>query len=367
MTTDTLNKVQDTETLGNDTRKAELLSKQVEHIDITSFDARPIIDAMGKMSFTSRDTARAADLYNQMLSDPDCSVILVIAGSTAAGGCRDLYTQLVKSNMVDAIVATGATIVDMDFFEALGHKHYQALEIPDDDTLRSLYIDRIYDTYIDEEQLQDCDHTIGKIADSLEPRAYSSRAFIREMGKWLSEGNGKKDNSLVKLAYAHDVPIFCPAFVDSSAGVGLVKHQVDAMKRGGHYMVLDAIADFRELTDIKIKAGTTGLLMIGGGVPKNFTQDTVVCAEILGHDDVEVHKYAVQITVADVRDGACSSSTLQEAASWGKVSTAMEQMVFAEATSVLPLLASDAYHRGAWKTREKRRFAKLYDYTRPTG
>ena len=98
-------------------------------------------------------------------------------------------------------------------------------------------------------------------------------------------------------------------------------------------MVLDAIADFRELTDIKIKAGTTGLLMIGGGVPKNFTQDTVVCAEILGHDDVEVHKYAVQITVADVRDGACSSSTLQEAASWGKVSTAMEQMVFAEATS----------------------------------
>jgi hypothetical protein len=139
------------------------------------------------------------------------------------------------------------------------------------------------------------------------------------MGKWLSEGNAKKEGSLVQLAYEHDVPIFCPAFVDSSAGFGLVKHQVDAMKRGGHYMVLDAIADFRELTDIKIKAGTTGLLMIGGGVPKNFTQDTVVCAEILGHEDVEVHKYAVQITVADVRDGACSSSTLQEACSWGKV------------------------------------------------
>jgi deoxyhypusine synthase len=101
--------------------------------------------------------------------------------------------------------------------------------------------------------------------------------------------------------------------------------------------------------------------MIGGGVPKNFAQDTVVCAEILGHEDVEVHKYAVQITVADVRDGACSSSTLQEAASWGKVSTAMEQMVFAEATSVLPLLASDAWHRGAWRNRDKRRFAKLFD------
>jgi deoxyhypusine synthase len=360
MTTDTLNKVKD-EALVNDTRKAELLSSTVEHIDITSFDARPIVEAMGKMSFTSRDLARAANIYNQMLADPDCSVILVVAGSTSAGGCMDLYADLVRHNMVDAIVATGATIVDMDFFEALGHKHYQALEIPDDDTLRSLYIDRIYDTYIDEQQLQDCDYTIGQIADSLEPRPYSSREFIKEMGKWLSEGNGKKDNSLVKLTYEHDVPIFCPAFTDSSAGFGLVKHQVDAMKRGGHYMTMDSIADFRELTDIKIKAGTTGLLMIGGGVPKNFAQDTVVCAEILGHDDVEVHKYAVQITVADVRDGACSSSTLQEAASWGKVSTALEQMVFAEATSVLPLLASDAYHRGHWQTRAKRRFATLFE------
>jgi len=339
-------------------RKAELLGTPVRHIDITSFDARPIIDQMAGMSFTSRDLARATGIYNQMLADKDCAIFLVIAGSTSAGGCMDLYAELLRSNMIDGIVATGATIVDMDFFEGLGHKHYQALEIPDDNVLRSLYIDRIYDTYIDEEQLQDCDTTIGEIANSLEPKAYSSRAFIREMGKYLAR-HGKKDNSLVKLAYEHDVPIFCPAFVDSSAGFGLVKHQVERMKAGQPYMVLDAIADFRELTDIKIKAGVTGLLMIGGGVPKNFIQDTVVCAEILGHE-VDVHKYAVQITVADTRDGACSSSTLKEAASWGKVSTALEQMVFAEAGSVMPLLASDAYHRGHWRDRPKRAFGKMF-------
>ncbi|MGZ3171490.1 MAG: 1,9-bis(guanidino)-5-aza-nonane synthase [Croceibacterium sp.] len=344
----------------NDTRKAELLSTTVEHIDIRKFDARPLIDAMGKMSFTSRDLARATRIYNQMLEDQDCTIFLVIAGSTSAAGCMDLYAELVRSNMVDCIVATGATIVDMDFFEGLGHKHYQALEIPDDDTLRSLYIDRIYDTYIDEEQLQDCDFTINKIANELEPKAYSSRAFIREMGKFLVE-HGKKDNSLVKLAYEHDVPIFCPAFVDSSAGFGLVKHQVDRMKEGKPYLMIDAVADFRELTDIKVKSGDSGLLMVGGGVPKNFIQDTVVCAEILGHENVAVHKYAVQITVADVRDGACSSSTLQEAASWGKVNTGIEQMVFAEAGSVMPLLASDAYHREAWKTRTPRRWAKLFE------
>ena len=357
--TDTLTKTAAANAPINDTRKAELLSKTVKHIDITSFDARPIVDAMSDMSFTSRDLGRATKIYNQMLGDKDCTVVLVIAGSTSAGGCMDLYAELVRNKMVDVVVATGASIVDMDFFEGLGHKHYQALEIPDDDTLRSLYIDRIYDTYIDEEQLQDCDHTILKIADSLEAKPYSSRAFIREMGKYLAE-HGKKDNSLVKLAYEHDVPIFCPAFVDSSAGFGLVKHQVDRAKAGQPYMVLDAIADFRELTEIKIQAGTTGLLMIGGGVPKNFIQDTVVCAEILGHEDVEVHKYAVQITVADVRDGACSSSTLQEAASWGKVNTGIEQMVFAEAGSVMPLLASDAYHRGLWKDRPERRWAKLF-------
>ena len=123
----------------NAQRKAELLSKTVEHIDIKSFDARPIIDAMGKMSFTSRDLARATGIYNQMLEDPNCSIFLVIAGSTSAGGCMDLYAELVRNNMVDGVVATGATIVDMDFFEGLGHKHYQALEVPDDDTLRSLY------------------------------------------------------------------------------------------------------------------------------------------------------------------------------------------------------------------------------------
>jgi deoxyhypusine synthase len=338
--------------------KAELLGKTVEHIDITSFDARPIIDGMSHMSFTSRDLARAASIYNQMLADKDCSVILTLAGSTSAGGCMKLYADLIRYNMVDAIVATGASIVDMDFFEALGFKHYHGSASGQDDKyLRDLYIDRIYDTYIDEEELQACDHTILEIANSLEPRAYSSREFIREMGKWLAAGNAKKKDSLVQLAYEHNVPIFCPAFVDSSAGFGLVKHQVDNPKK---HMVLDAIADFRELTDIKIKAGDTGLLMVGGGVPKNFTQDTVVCAEILGHEDVAMHKYAIQVTIADVRDGACSSSTLKEACSWGKVDTALEQMVFAEAGSVMPLLASDAYHRGHWKNRTKREFAKMF-------
>ena len=336
--------------------KSELLSREIEHIDIASFDARPIIDAMAKMSFTSRDLAAATGIFNAMLKDETCSILLTVAGSTSAGGCMNLYADLIRYNMVDAVVATGAAIVDMDFFEALGFKHYRGTPFADDRMLRELYIDRIYDTFIDEEDLQVCDRTICQIANGLEPKPYSSREFIREMGRWLAQGNAKKKDSLVELAYRHDVPIFCPAFTDSSAGFGLVKHQVDNPDR---HLTIDSIRDFRELTAIKIEAGTTGLLMIGGGVPKNFAQDTVVCAEVLGQE-VEMHKYAIQITVADVRDGACSSSTLKEACSWGKVDTAHEQMVYAEATSVLPLLASDAYHRGFWRDRKRRAYAKLF-------
>jgi deoxyhypusine synthase len=336
--------------------KKDLLKRQVKHIDITSFDARPIIDQMDHMSFTSRDLARATELFNMMLKDSSCSNILTLAGSTSAGGCMKVYADMIKYNMVDAIVATGASIVDMDFFEALGFKHYQGTPFIDDQFLRKNYIDRIYDTYIDEKDLQNCDNVIYKIANSLEARPYSSREFIWEMGKYLKK-NAKKKESLIELAYDHNVPIFCPAFTDSSAGFGLVLHQVKNPKK---HMTMDSIADFKELTDIKIKAGTTGLLMIGGGVPKNFVQDTVVCAEILGKE-VDMHKYAVQVTVADSRDGACSSSTLKEACSWGKVDTTYEQMVFAEATSVIPLLASDAYHRGFWKKRKRRNFAKLFN------
>lgn len=341
---------------GKQQRKAELLSKPVEHIDITAFDARPIIEQMADMSFTARDLASATQIYHQMLSDPDCTIILTLAGSTSAGGLMQLYADLVRNNMVDAIVATGAAIVDMDFFEALGFRHYQGSQSEDDQELRSLGIDRIYDTYIDEDQLQICDRTIAGIASGLEPRPYSSREFIAEMGRWLKSRTKKRD-SLVELAFNHNVPVFCPAFTDSSAGFGLALHQHRSRK---DHITLDSIADFRELTEIKIRSKTSGLLMIGGGVPKNFAQDTVVCAEIIGKS-VDMHRYAIQITVADVRDGACSSSTLREACSWGKVDPAFEQMVYAEATSVLPLLASDAYHRGAWKERPRRNWARIFD------
>ncbi len=335
--------------------KKDLLKDVIEHIDIKSFDSAPIINAMRNMSFTSRDIATAADIYTRMLQEKDCTVFLTLAGSTSAGGCMQVYVDMIKNNMIDVIVATGASIVDMDFFEALGFKHYKGSAYADDKKLRSLYIDRIYDTYIDEEELQQCDNTIYHIANSLEKRPYSSREFIYEMGKWLVNNSVKKD-SLIQTAYEKKVPIFCPAFSDSSAGFGLVKHQWENPEK---HISIDSVKDFRELTMIKINAPVTGLFMIGGGVPKNFAQDTVICAETLGYE-VPMHKYAIQITVADVRDGACSSSTLREASSWGKVDTLYEQMVYAEATTVVPLIGSYLYHKGDWKNRKEKKWTDIF-------
>jgi len=337
--------------------KKKLLSEKIEHINITKHDSRELMKAMSKMSFSARDLARASEIYDMMLRDKESAVILSLAGSTGAAGCLEIYAEMIRSNMVDAIVATGASIIDMDFLEALGYKHYKGDAKEDDAKLRRLYIDRIYDTYIDEVELQECDLTIKDIADGLEKRPYSSQEFIWEMGKWMAEHpkKVKKQDSIIELAYKHNVPIFCPAFSDCSAGFGLVAHQAE---NPNEKLTIDSVKDFHDLTKIKLASGNTGVLYVGGGVPKNFTNDIVICAEILG-TEVPMHKYTVQLTVADERDGALSGSTLKEAHSWGKVGLTYEQMVFSEATLSLPLLASYAYHSGGWKRRKRRNYVKL--------
>ncbi|HEY5381619.1 MAG TPA: deoxyhypusine synthase [Acidobacteriaceae bacterium] len=346
--------------------KKELLNKQIQHIDISQHNVVPLVDAMALMAYSSRDLARAGDIYDMMLRDTECGVILCLAGSLISAGLQKVVVDLVRNNMVDAIVSTGANIVDQDFFEALGFRHYVAGDEykygAGDAELRELMIDRIYDTFIDEEELRICDETTEKIINGLKPGAYSSRELIREMGRYLKE-NGRtpaegNNDSIVLACYEKDVPIFCPAFSDCSFGFGIVAHQ--HARQGKPHVSIDSGKDFYELTQIKIQNPTTGLLMIGGGVPKNFAQDIVVAADVLGAE-ASMHKYAIQITVADVRDGALSGSTLKEASSWGKVDLTYEQMVYAEATIAFPLIAGYAFHKKAAAARKGKAFAQKLD------
>ena len=337
--------------------KKDYLKDVIKHIDIKQHNVVPLVDAMKDMAFSARDLNRAAQIYNMMIKDKECGIILTLAGSLFSAGLKKVVYDLVMNKMVDAIVSTGAIIVDQDFFEALGFKHYKGSKFVDDNEMRELMIDRIYDTYIDEEELRICDDTTAKILDSLELRPYSSRELLWEFGKYLEDNGGSKvDDSVIYACYKKNVPIFVPAFSDCSAGFGFVVHQTNNPEK---HVSLDAAKDFLELTKIKLNSKVTGIFMIGGGVPKNFTQDIVVAADIL-QEDAEMHKYAVQITVADERDGALSGSTLKEASSWGKVETTYEQMVYSEATIAMPLVAGYAYHKGDWKQRKDKEFQKLF-------
>jgi deoxyhypusine synthase len=336
-------------------KKKELLSEKIQHIDVKTFNAVPLIESFDHMAFQSRNLANACKIYDTMLADKDCTVMLCLAGSLVSAGLKNVIVDMIRHNMVDIIISTGAIVVDQDFFEGLGFYHYRGEIRVDDTKLQQMHVDRIYDTFIDEDDLRICDMTIKKIADELSPRPYSSREFIYEMGRYL-ERHGKNPDSFVLEAYKHEIPIFVPAFSDCSAGFGLVFHQHERKK---NHVTIDSVKDFKELTELKIKAKQSGLLMIGGGVPKNFVQDTVVAADILGVD-APMHKYAVQLTVADERDGALSGSTLKEANSWGKVDTGYEQMVYSEASITFPLLVSYAYHKGSWKKRKEQKMNQLF-------
>ncbi len=371
-----------------------LLREPIEHIDITAVDTRPLIDRYKHMRGSAGDIAVAVDIYNRMLADPGCTIILTLAGSSSAQGLMDAWPALVKHNMVDVVITTGASVIDMDLFEALGFRHFKGSPDISDKVLGDAGIDRIYDTFIREKDLQCVDSFCRSFVNGLRPGHYTPRQILASIGARLSdqrESPAQKRGSLLQRCYEHQVPVFSIGLTDSAFGMGSVYHQLDRAllnKPNKPAVTLDTTSEYLELAKIKLASPTTGLFMIGGGVPKNHAQDTVITAQgILAQlrgsrrnisllkqmgydiderkDEVPLHKYAVQITVADPRDGGCSSSTLSEARSWGKVSLDDQVMVFGEATGITPLILSAVYHEGIWRTRTPRDYLSFLSGLKP--
>lgn len=323
---------------------------QIEHFDIKNLNQIvDIIEMYGNMSYTARDLYKAAKLYEKMLQE-NVKVILTLAGSLINAGLKKVIVDLIKNNMVHAIVSTGANLLDQDFHEALGFKHYKTdFRIEKDEEFKNLFISRIYDTLIDEMELRITDIKVGEIADLMHPGSYSSMEFMKNVAKYIEKNSSSElaDESIIYNAYKNNVPIFIPAFADSAGGFGLVKHQMERKKLGQQYVSIDGIKDFYQFTEWKIKNPTTGLVMLGGGVPKNFAQDVVVCVDEIFGKPTELHKYAIQMTVANEYDGALSGSTLSEAMSWGKVNATDNKaiMVHSELVPLFPLIAGYVYHK----------------------
>lgn len=331
--------------------REDLLKTPVEQIDLSKVErVTDLVEAWKKGSIQGRNLGKCASVYENMLQDETRpTVIMGLSGCMMAGAQRFVIRDMVREGIVDCLVSTGAQLYQ-DFYQAMGYDHYVGDVDADNVALHEHWIDRLYDTYVDELAFRKTDHYIAELTESLEPGNYSSREFLHELGRVAYE---KGDRGIMATCYELGIPMFSPALNDSSIGIGLTvyyKKMVEAGKRDSMVRI-DPIRDNWELTQIKGKSPKTGIIYIGGGTPKNYINDVEVIAEETGFD-VAGHEYAFQITVDAPHWGGLSGSTLEEAQSWGKIhADATKATVYGDATIMLPLVVSHILQKGVHKDR----------------
>jgi len=332
--------------------KKKILSLSMESVKIDgSSKISDLVGSFKNSSIQARNIYKCANVFKKMLQDKaQTTVYLGLAGPLIAAGLRDIIRNMIKLKMVDVVVSTGA-IIYQDIYQARGFKHYIGNPDADDRTLDKLYIDRIYDTYVDDEKFWDTDNWVGRVADTMKSGNYSSREFIDALGSRLSD-----EDSIVRTAYKCGVPIFAPALNDSSIGIGLTSHYHRCKKNKKSGVHIDSIQDNYEITQTVVKSGKTGAIYIAGGVPKNYINDAVVMGYIF-NKDTGGHSYAFQLTTDVPHWGGLSGSTLKEATSWGKINNdASYAMAFVEPSVSLPLIYSYVFQEKFYKARKRKKF-----------
>jgi deoxyhypusine synthase len=332
----------------------KFLRRPTVPVAVTDKSVAELTEAMAGTGFQGRKLGESVETWAHMLKDDKLTIFMGLTGAMCPAGMRKVISYFIQSRMIDCLVSTGANMFH-DVHESLGGHHYVGSHVVSDEALFKEGVDRIYDVFAVEEQFRSTDHLISHFSETLEPdRPYSSREFMFLLGKWLYE-RGADHDSVVVSAYMHDVPIFVPALCDSSIGIGLM-----VARRNGHAINVDQMKDVDEITQIIESSRKTGVIYVGGGVPKNFIQQTEVIASILGLP-IEGHSYAIQYTTDSPHWGGLSGCTFEEAVSWGKINAiAPKVQVFVDATIALPIVS----HALAQKTRAyiKKRKAPRYGW-----
>jgi deoxyhypusine synthase len=334
---------------GKKKKKKDILSTPISPVDFDNIEGvADLVESFQSASIQARNVGECAKIFGKMLQDEERpTIFLGLAGPLIAAGLRKVIRDMIHYNMIDVIVSTGAVLYQ-DYYNALGGEHYYGSPNADDAKLRELFINRIYDTYVDEELFCEDDTLIGKFADKLEPRNYSSREFIFLLSETIDD-----EDSILVTARKNNVPIFCPALNDSSIGIGLTEHYYNCRKEGRKPIAIDSIRDNYEITQIVVQSPRTSAFYVAGGVPKNYINDSIVMAYIFGRD-TGGHKYAVQMTTDVPHWGGLSGSTLAEAQSWGKINKqANHCMAFVEPSVSLPLIYGYAFQKGLYKGRSR--------------
>lgn len=332
--------------------RRQYLRRSVTPIDVAKVrGVGELLDAFRTTSIQARNLAQCLEVWENALTDRRRpTVLLGLSGPLIAAGLRRVLRDLVDWGVVDVVVSTGA-ILYQDLYQSVGGRHWMGSPLADDRRLRDLYLDRIYDTYVDELKFEDTDRTIGRITERFPPRTASSREYLEFLGRSFHD-----EQSILSVAARRGIPVFSPALIDSSIGIGLTLYY--QAHRGKSRFILDSIRDNYELVQILTQSPRTAVVYIGGGTPKNWINDGIVMANYAFEREGEGHFYALQVTT-DVPDwGGLSGSTLDEAQSWGKISkTATRATARVEASIGLPLLAGGLWdHRARWQPRSRLQF-----------
>jgi len=314
--------------------KKEVLSKPVATIEVGRKSVSALLEEMAQTGFQGKKLGEAAKIWAEMARQKGLTVFLGLTGSLSTTGQWKIIRWLVEKRYVDVVVSTGANISE-DILEALGYHYYQGTWLADDEELLRLKIDRFYDVYADEMQYRKLERTIYKYADTLdENRVYSTREFLHGFGEFMSE---KGIDSIVAAAYRAKVPVYSPGLIDSGYGVAL-----SLLRREKEKMIrLDQTKDMEELAQIAERTKRTGVVYLGGGVPKDTIQlSTIIKSLSKGGEEETPHEYAIQITADSPQWGGLSGCTLEEAISWGKIARdAKKAVLYADITLALPLVA----------------------------
>jgi deoxyhypusine synthase len=337
--------------------KSEYLKEPIKPIEPRAdMSVGDLVEAFEHTSYQSRNLARCFNAYRNMISTPDRpTIFLGFAGAMVPAGMKKVVISMIENRLIDVLVSTGANLYH-DWHEARGNRHYLGSHQVNDTKLRELFIDRIYDTFADEEKFRESDEAIKKIAEKMEPRAYTSREFLEKLGQAV-----KGTDSILGRAAEYGVPIFCPALNDSSIGIALTKHLYESLKANRKSMTIDPIADNWQIAQIKLKSSSTGVVYIGGGTPKNYIQQIEVVLEVLGFDSIG-HKYAIQLTTDDAKWGGLSGCTFEEAQSWGKITKdAKMGTAYIDATVGLPILVTALIQKCGDAIAKRRRLKFTWD------
>jgi deoxyhypusine synthase len=312
-----------------------------------------LVRAMGDTAFTGRQIGDAADVLEAMARDKDCFVVLTLSGALTVGKMGLVFCDLIDSGIVKAVVSTGALMAH-GLVEATGLSHfrYDPSKMDDEELFEAGY-NRVYDSLEPETNLDHVEDVVDHIFDQWDANeVVCSWKVHRRAGEYLVKQGGGR--GILKSAYERNVPVFVPAFSDSELGIDFALHKMGRQKANRPLLRFDPFEDFEMFADTMLATKRMGIFTVGGGVPRNWSQQFGVYAELMarrGYKKVPLkrYNYGLRICPEPVHWGGLSGSTYTEAVSWGKFVPPEEggrfAEVFEDATVALPLVVGAVLQR----------------------